>query len=365
MTQSAAGSGDDARGRAPSPVLALDLGGTRLRAAVVRPDGTLIGRVESRTPRQANPGALVEGCVSLLDRARGAAASDMEAPHALGISAPGPLDPWRGVLLDPPNLARSLWDFPLASALADRIGLPAVMQKDTNVAALAEGRFGSARGLSEYVYLTVSTGVGGAVVSSGRLLSGADGVAGELGHLTVDPEQPICGCGGRGHLEAISSGTGIAAAARTAIEAGRAAPGSPLARLALEGRTGGLEARDVALAEDSGDPLAAEIMGRARSAFAAAVVIIVNVFNPARVIVGGGIAMAQGERLLDPARQLVRREAFRVAGASVEIVPAALGDDVGLVGALPLVATMLGESARTTSDDDMGASERIRAAAVG
>lgn len=236
------------------------------------------------------------------------------APAAIGISAPGPLDPRTGTLIDPPNLDRSLWNFPLAARIGGELGLPAVLERDTQVAILAEGHFGAARGLTDYVYLTVSTGIGGAVVSDGRLLRGPDGLAGELGHLTVDIDGPPCGCGARGHLEAIASGTAIARA------------------------MGVGEASLVAALEEAGDPAASEVMERARQAFAAAVVSIVDVFNPQRIIVGGGVAMGQGDRLLDPARAAIRKTAFRRQADRVELVPAQLGDDVGLIGALSLVS---------------------------
>lgn len=298
-------------------VLALDLGGTQLRSAVVLADGTLLGRRSEATPRAADE--MVATAVRALrvsrDEARSAGALE---PDALGISAPGPLDPMTGVLIDPPNLDRQLWGFNLAAALGRELGVEACLERDTQVAALAEGDFGAARGIADYVYLTVSTGIGGGVVSAGRLLRGPDGVAGELGHLTVDINGPVCGCGARGHLEAISSGTGIARAAR-------------------DSGLGDLSAAQVAALEDAGDAAAARIMDYARRAFAAALVTIVDVFNPTRVVVGGGIAIGQGDRLLQPARDAVEQLAFRRQAARVDIVPAQLGDDVGLIGAVSLV----------------------------
>jgi len=168
------------------------------------------------------------------------------------------------------------------------------------------------------LYLTVSTGVGGGVVIGGRLMRGPDQLAGELGHLTIDLDGPQCGCGARGHLEAISSGTGIA-------------------RAAYDRGLGDISAAQVAALEDAGNETAAQIMDYARSAFAAALVSIVDIFNPSRIVVGGGIAIGQGERLLGPAREAVEQLAFRRQAARVEVVPAQLGDDVGLIGALSLV----------------------------
>jgi glucokinase len=236
----------------------------------------------------------------------------------LGISAPGPLDPATGILIDPPNLDRRLWGFALGPRLGEALGVEACLERDTQVAALAEGDCGAARGARDYVYLTVSTGIGGGVVSGGRLMRGPDLVAGELGHLTVDINGPECGCGARGHLEATSSGTGIARAA--------AAKG-----------LGEISAVQVAALEEAGDETAAGIMDYARRAFASAVVAIVDIFNPDLVVVGGGIAIGQGDRLLQPAREAVEQLAFRRQAARVEIVPAQLGDDVGLIGSLSLV----------------------------
>jgi glucokinase len=301
------------------PVLALDLGGTQLRTAVAMPDGTLVARRSQPTPRAGDE------MIDTAERALRAALSeaqasnaDLRAPRMLGISAPGPLDPAKGVLIDPPNLDRRLWGFGLAPRLGAALGVEACLERDTQVAALAEGDFGAARGVRDYVYLTVSTGIGGGVVTDGRLLRGPDLVAGELGHVTVDINGPECGCGARGHLEAISTGTGIA----------RAAQASGL---------GDIGAAQVAALEDAGDATAARIMDYARRAFAAALVSIVDIFNPSLVVVGGGIAIGQGDRLLQPARDAVEQLAFRRQAARVEIVPAQLGDDVGLIGSLSLV----------------------------
>ena len=240
----------------PASVLALDFGGTQIRTAVALANGTILGRRASRTPRDAD--SIVRQSVAQL-RATLAEASDSGAPVPtdLGISAPGPLDPFRGIILTPPNLDRSLWDFPFAKVVADQLGLTAVMERDTQVAVLAEGEFGAARGHDNFVYVTVSTGIGGGIVSDGRLLRGADGMAGELGHVTVDMNGPLCGCGMPGHLEAFASGTGIA---KRAAESGlRRADGSRA------------EAVDVARLEEQGDEIAASIMDNARRAFASAV----------------------------------------------------------------------------------------------
>jgi glucokinase len=306
-------------------VLALDFGGTQLRTAVAYSDGTLSGRLASRTPTSADE--IVRAAVDQLTRTLSAADHAGPRPSMLAIAAPGPLDPFRGVFLTPPNLDRGLWNFPFAKAVGDAIGLPAVMERDTQIAVLAETRFGAAIGERDVVYVTVSTGIGGGIIADGRLLRGADGVAGELGHLTVDYNGPLCGCGVPGHLEAIASGTGIANRARAAgvrADAGNA-------------QGAGVDARRVAELELEGDAVAHQIMDDARRAFAAAVVTIVDVFNPNVIVVGGGIAIGQGERLLDPAREALKRSGYSVQARRVKLVQAKLGDDVGLIGGVSLV----------------------------
>ena len=305
-------------------------------------DGRIVERYATETPVERTGDAVGAACVEALLRVRDAARSRNLRLAAVGISAIGPLDPWRGVVIDPPNMGPRFRDVPLARIVAEALDLPAVLDRDTNVAALGEQAYGAARGVDDFLYLTVSTGLGGAIVQRGAIVHGPDGTAGELGHLPIDIDGPPCGCGGRGHLEAISSGAGIARAAREAVERGS----SPV--LAALARRVGLErisAADVAGAEDAGDPVAASIMQYARRAFAEAMVALVDIFDPSRVIVGGSIARAQGDRLLQPARDAVGDHAFRTAAARVEIVPAALGDDVGLVGAVPLVRGRLGPDA--------------------
>ena len=324
------------------PVLALDLGGTHLRTAVVDADGVVHARRHNRTGLDTGADAVTALAIASLQASLAEyAATNPEKPIGVGISAPGPLDPALGILVDPPNLGTDFWGLALGPRVGDALGVPWALERDTHVAILAERAFGAARGLSDIVYMTVSTGIGGAIISDGHLIMGPDGAAGELGHLTIDMNGPLCGCGGRGHLERMSSGSGMARTAREALEAGEAAP--ELARIAARLAPLPLEARHVSEAAAAGDPVAQRIVDNARRAFAAAAVSIVDIFNPQLIIVGGGIAMAWGDELLGPARELVAATAFRAAARRVEIVPVSLGDDVGLIGALPLVASGIDE----------------------
>jgi len=326
----------------PGAVLALDLGGTQIRAAVALADGTLRHRTAVRTPSSDGPDAVVGACIRALEDVRRSFEATPTGANGrligIGISSPGPVDPFRGVVVDPPNLGPDFRDVPLAAHIDGALGLPVALDRDTQVAAMGEGVFGAARGARDFVYVTVSTGIGGAIVADGRLLRGPDGGAGELGHLLVDRSGPACGCGGVGHLEAIASGSAIARAGRAAAASGESAL---LARLvAAEGP--GFGAPHVAAAEDAGDPAASRIMDDARDAFASSCIAIVDVFNPELIVVGGSLARGQGERWLGPARDAVSRRAFRLAARRVRVVPSQLGDDVGLLGAIVLVGSRAG-----------------------
>lgn len=323
----------DAATDVDAAVLGLDLGGTQIRAAAILASGERLGRRAAATPRGEGAEAIYAACAGLLqsvvadlpDAIRGRLL-------AIGISSMGPVDPWRGMVVDPPNVP-DLRDAPLAAEVAARLGLHAYLERDTNVAALAEHHFGAARGCSDFLYITVSTGLGGSIFRDGRLLLGPDGTAGELGHvnLSLTSEFP-CGCGGTGHLEGIAGGAGLARQGQAEFDAGR----SPF----LAGRVSAGKAitgKDVAEGEIAGDTACTALMARARRAFAIACVGWVNAFNPERIVVGGTVAERQGERWLAPAREAVAATALRPARSRVRILPAELGGDVGLAGAWPLV----------------------------
>jgi glucokinase len=296
-------------------------------------EGHVLERASGRTDPQQGPDAVIARSVDLVRTVR-ARQPDVKT-RALGVSAPGPLNPYAGVWIEPPNLGPAFRGAPIAEPLSAALGVPVVVDLDTQVAARAEREFGVARGARDFVYITLSTGIGGAIVAGGELIRGADGVAGEVGHLVVEIGGPLCGCGGHGHLEAISAGGAIARAGEAAAAEGR----SPALAQARAVRP--LEARDVAAAEREGDAAAVEIMKRARAAFAAAVVGLVNVLNPELIIVGGGMAEADPDQWLGTARETVKREAYGITAARVRIVSPELGPDVSLVGAVPLLRARL------------------------
>jgi len=323
------------------PVLALDLGGTQVRAAVIQADGSRVARHATATPSAQGPDAIIQACVDTLAAARADAPGGLDPDLAgIGVSSPGPINPWTGVIVSPPNLGAQFHDIPIAATLEAALGLPVYLDRDTNVAALGEQAFGAARRVEDFLYITVSTGIGGAIVSDGQLVHGPDGTAGELGHVSIELDGPPCGCGGIGHLEAISSGVALARDAREAVARGTSPFLAARAAASPDGPNG-LDARDVAEGEDAGDGVCARLMDHARRAFAMACAGFVNAFNPELIVIGGSIAEHQGDRLFDPARAQIKQGAFVTPAARVRLVPAELGPDVSLAGAQPLVAGRL------------------------
>ena len=287
-------------------------------------------------------------CVEAAERARREAGSDLGRSIAgIGISSPGPVDPYTGVVLEPPNLGAQFRDVPITDELSRGLDLPAFLDRDTNVAALGEQAFGAARGIDDFIYLTVSTGVGGAIVTGGEILHGPDGLAGELGHVPVELDGPRCGCGGIGHVEAIAAGVALAREARAILAAGDSEFLAARAATLEAGEE--LSAKDVGDGARAGDSACRDVMDRARRALAAACVGYVNAFNPHRIVIGGAIAEAEGDRLLQPIREAIAREAFDVVARRVTVVPAELGGDVSLAGAQPLVMSRLSQQTQSTA----------------
>jgi glucokinase len=304
----------------PDPVLAFDVGGTKLAAAVVTADGAAHGLLVEPTRREDGWREVVRRLFDMGRRAMRRA--EKGEVRAVGIACGGPLDPLGGRVLCPPHLPG--WaDVPIGPLAEDAFGVPFALQNDATVGAIAEYRFGAGRGTSTMLYLTVSTGVGGGAMINRSLHRGAAGNGGEFGHLTVHRGGRRCGCGRRGCVEAYASGTAIAQRAREAL-----AGGAPSTLAALPAPT----AADVSAAAAAGDPLAAAVWAETVDLLGAAVTDLVNVFEPELVVLGGGVTRA-GAMLIDPVRRLVAREAMAPAARAARVVRAELGDLVCVVGA--------------------------------
>nr|MBC7243711.1 ROK family protein [Chloroflexota bacterium] len=306
-------------------VVGVDLGATQIRACLADTEGNIMR--EARQPTLAQ-----EGLQPVLKRLKATIAQVLpEAPEAhavaIGVGSPGPLDPRTGVVIAPPNLLG--WhNVPLRDILSQEFGLPVYVNNDANVAALAELRFGAGRGCSDMVYLTISTGIGGGIICNGQLLLGAHGLAGEPGHATVEPAGPRCNCGNVGCLEVMAAGPAIA---RHALELIRRGYDSSLCTVVREGME--LSAEMVGKAAQEGDSVALQAIQRAAHYLGISVLNLIHIFDPDRVILGGGVSKL-GSLLFEPVRAWVREHAITPVQRETPIVPAALGDQVGLLGAV-------------------------------
>lgn len=303
-------------------VLAIDIGGTKLAAGIVDPGGNILARGEVPTLAAEGPERVLERIVRLSQDVLARPEVRAEAVGRIGIGCAGPVDRQAGLILNPPNLPGWV-RVPLVEYIEKALHRPAVLENDANAAALGEFRYGAGRGARSLVYLTVSTGIGGGIILDGRLWHGVKDGAGEIGHMTLVPDGPVCGCGNRGCLEALASGPSIARRAREALSTGR-----PSRLCEIRDVT----AADVVRLAREGDAVAAEVWRETVAHLALGVAAVITILAPERVVIGGGVSRA-GDLLFEPLRAEVRRRVKLVAVESVPILPAALGDDVGILGA--------------------------------
>ena len=305
------------------PVVGIDLGGTQLRVAVADNRGRVRTVVREATEAR-------RGRQHVIDRIVGAVASALDQDgtparrvSALGIGLPGPVDPAAGLVLSPANLP-GFHNVPLNRILTRATGIRSFLHHDAHLAALGEHRRGAARGASELIYVTVSTGIGAGLILRNELYAGAHGIAGEVGHIVVQRGGPRCRCGNDGCVEAIASGTGIAqAAARLAPEN----PDSALHGIASP------TAADVVRAARGDDELAKTILETAGAYLGVALGTLVNLFNPQVIVLGGSVLKA-GSLLTRPMRRSMIESSWAASRKGLRIVRPALGDDVGLIGAV-------------------------------
>ena len=300
-------------------VIAVDLGGTKLATGLVDRDGGLAGRTVEPTDLSGEDAVLAQ-----LERAVGKLGENGFA--ALGVGVPSTIDQRTGRAVASVNIP--LAEVDLRVRLEQLFGVPVMVENDANAAALAEHRLGAGRGSRHMVMLTLGTGVGGGLILDGSLYRGAVGAAGELGHITIDVDGPMCQgtCPGRGHLEAFVSGT---AADGLAARAVAERPDGDLGRAARGGRE--VDARLVTELAVQAPGDARDVLEHVGFHLGIGIADFVNVFNPEIVVVGGGFGEA-GDLILEPARRVVRERALAPARDEVEIVEAELGPEAGLIG---------------------------------
>jgi glucokinase len=307
-------------------LLGIDIGGTKLAVGVATRDGTVLAERVAPSEAREGPDAMIGRVLDMARSVVDEAGVAMDQLDAVGIACGGPLDPWRGVVLNALNNPGWI-DIPIVRRVEEALGRPAYLDNDANAAALGEHRFGAGRGVDQLVYLTVSTGVGGGVILDGRLRRGANGNAAELGHVSIDYRGRPCHCGSVGCVEAYCSGTNIAVRAREALAVTGEA--SSLRDVPSERLT----AADVTAAVRVGDPLAQRIWGETTTMLGAGIVSIIHAFNPQLVVMGGGVTRA-GDLLFEPVRRVVEGRAMPWLRDAVRIVPAELGERTGILGAV-------------------------------
>lgn len=304
--------------------IAVDIGGTQIRVALY-PKGDHRPLKQKRIPTRAKDQTPLERLIGLI-----AELWPVE-DHvcAIGIAAPGPINPKLGIIYSAPNIPG--WDrLPLVQIIHDRFNVPTRLGNDANLAGLGEWRFGAGQGHHYLMYMTISTGIGGGVIMDDQLLLGVHGLAAELGHVTVLPDGPMCGCGHRGHLEAMASGTAIGK-----YVADQLAQGVP-SSLSISPNPSG---RDISMAAEQGDPLAKSALARAGTFIGYALGDYLHIFNPSIIILGGGVSRS-GPFLMEPLRiAMAERVISPEYLQGLVIATAALGDDAGLLGALALAET--------------------------
>ncbi|MET9655428.1 ROK family protein [Streptomyces sp. NPDC006510] len=293
-------------------VIALDVGGTGMKAALVGADGALLYEARRATGRERGPEAVVESVLGFAADLRAYGEEHLgEGAVAAGVAVPGIVDAENGIAVYAANLG---WrDVPMRQLLGKRLGgVPVALGHDVRTGGLAEGRIGAGKGADRFFFVPLGTGIAGAIGIAGTIEAGAHGYAGEIGHIVVRPDGPDCACGQRGCLETLASASAV-------TRAWAAASGDPEA-----------DAADCAKAVESGDPAAVRVWQNAVDALAAGLVTALTLLDPRTIIIGGGLAEA-GETLFTPLRAAVEeRVTFQMPP---HIVPAALGDTAGCLGA--------------------------------
>ncbi|HUC91728.1 MAG TPA: ROK family glucokinase [Paenibacillus sp.] len=305
----------------------VDVGGTTIKVGVCNPEGGLLHTYEGPTENDKGAERIMENIAAYAQLSVSRLSRSWDEVEGVGVGIAGFLDIPNGVVVLAPNL--NLNNARVKDFLIPRLGKPVLINNDANVAALGEAWAGAGRGVSDCVVYTLGTGVGGGVIINGRIVEGHNAAAGELGHIAIVPDLEAiqCGCGKMGCLETVSSATGIIRMAKDAVARGENTT------LSL---VDNMMAKDVIDAAKAGDEVAARIVNRAAYYLGKSMAVVAVVVNPQRFIIGGGVSKA-GEYLFEQIREVFYKYTPSGASKGVEIVPAELGNNAGVVGAAGLI----------------------------
>lgn len=312
-------------------ILGVDIGGTKVAAGLVDREGNILQQV--RKPMIAG-GTAEQGLQAVLDAIDALASGASGGFQSIGICAPGPLDPRTGIVLNPPNVP--CWrNFPLAEKIAEKYRQPVKVDNDANAAALAETRWGAARGYHCVFYATIGTGIGTGIVFDGRIYHGKTGSAGEGGHVSIDYNGPVCNCGKRGCIEILAAGPAIGLRARTKIAA-EPAKASALLVLA-NGNAAAVTSEHVGRAYAAGDPLAREVLQDTVDLLIPWLGNIVDLFDPDVLVMGGGVS-AMMSSFFANIKDRLPRWCVNPRASEIPLVMAHYGADAGIAGGAALCA---------------------------
>ena len=317
-------------------VVGVDMGGTKILAAVINAKGEIVQQAKTATKPKKGADEVIKRITRCIVEAIGGAELKPSQIRAIGIGSPGPLDPETGVIIFAPNLGWS--NVPLKAELEANLSIPTFVDNDVNVGTLGEYAFGAGRGVKNLVGIFVGTGIGGGIILDGKLFHGVNKTAGEVGHMIVKANGPRCGCGNFGCLEAVASRTAITKELQKAIL--KKGKKSILTKL-NDGKLDQIRSQAIAKAVKRGDKPTIKVMQRAGKYLGISVASIVHFLNPEMVVLGGGVIEAMGDSLLEPIRQAAAKYALPTTMDGVHIVEATLGDNAGVIGASVLARQRL------------------------
>ena len=311
------------------PILGVDVGGTKVAVGIVDRQGKILAQGRKAMVAQGTAEAALDAVTAAIDSILSATKDNVSS---IGICAPGPLDPTSGVVLNPPNLP--CWrNFPLAEKISAKYGVPVKVDNDANAAALAETRWGAARGYRYVFYATIGTGIGSGIVFDGTIYHGKTGSAGEGGHVSIDYRGPVCGCGKRGCIEILAAGTAIGVRARAKLEADPSRP-SAMRDLA-DGKIASVTSELVGRAYTAGDPLAREVLTETADLLTVWLGNIVDLLDPDVLVMGGGVA-AMLQPFFSDIKNGLPRWCVNPFAAEIPLLLAHYGVDAGVAGGAAL-----------------------------
>ena len=312
----------------PTAYASVDLGGTNIKSVLATADGTMLEARSVPTLSHEGPAGVIERIAALVNEL---GRQTPDRPKALGLAIPGLVDRTAGLTKFLPNFPTQWRDVPVRDLLASQVGCPVYLLNDVRMATLGELTFGHGRTARTMAFFALGTGIGGGVAIDGRLRLGPLGAAGELGHYTILPDGPRCGCGNLGCLETLASGPAIAAEGVRLMESGLA----PKLYDLVEGNAGRVTTREMAAAAEAGDKNVAEAIVRAARYLGIGVANVVVTIHPEAVVLGGGVAQI-GDLLFETVRQTVRERVGMFPTDGVAILPSALGENAGSLGGIAL-----------------------------